>query len=367
LIAGTLIIYRQLNYMMNQDIGMNIDQVLVVERPGISPRDRQAFNSSVDVFRTELKRNGSITGVASSVTIPGKQREYKAGVKKYGAPDDQLLAVRFNSMDYDFIDVFKMKLVAGRGFSPDFPKDQDTSVVISESAAKLLGFVKPEDAIGQTVDVPDFQFRPIIVGVVNDYHQVSLKRAMDPTIFYCSPYYGEFYSIRIQTNNLNQTLDHVKACWEKAFPGNPIDYFYLDDFFNQQYENERKFGKLFTSFAVLAVIIGCLGLFGLSAYTAMQRTKEIGIRKVVGSSDRSIYLLLSQEYLKLIVLSILLASPIVWWFMNGWLQGFSYRMPMGVDVFLIAGIAVLLVSLITISYQTLKAIRVNPADSLRQE
>lgn len=367
LIAGTLIIYRQLNYMMNQDIGMNIDQVLVVERPGISPRDRQAFNSAVDVFRNELKRNGSVTGVASSVTIPGKQREYKAGVKKYGASDDQLFSVRFNSMDYDFIDVFKMKLVAGRGFSPDFPKDQDTSVVISESAAKLLGFTKAEDAIGQTLDIPNFEFRPIVVGVVNDYHQVSLKRAMDPTIFYCSPYYGEFYSLRIQTNNLSQTIDHVKASWEKAFPGNPLDYFYLDDYFDQQYENERKFGKLFTSFAVLAVIIGCLGLFGLSAYTAMQRTKEIGIRKVVGSSDRSIYLLLSQEYLKLIVLAILLASPLVWWFMNSWIQGFSYRTSIGVDVFLIAGVSVLLVSLVTISYQTLKAVRVNPADSLRQE
>jgi putative ABC transport system permease protein len=367
LIAGTFIIYRQLNFMMKQDIGVNIDQVLVVERPGISPRDRNAFSSAVDVFRTELKRNPGITGVASSVTIPGKQREFKASIKKYGASDDQQVTVRFNSMDYDFIDVFKMKLIAGRTFSDQFPNDPDTSAIITVSAAHVLGFDKPEDAIGQTLDVPSFEWRPIIVGVVNDYHQVSLKKAMDPVVFYCSPHYGEYYSLRLQTSSLNETVGLVKQAWEKAFPGNPFDYFFLDDYFNKQYENERKFGKLFTTFAALAVIVGCLGLFGLSAYTATQRTKEIGIRKVLGSSENGIFYLLSQEYLKLVGLAIVLATPIIWWTMNNWIQSFSYRTSITIEIFLFSGFMVLAVSLLTVSYQTIRAARANPVDALRQE
>jgi putative ABC transport system permease protein len=193
LIAGTLIVYQQLNFMMKRDLGMNIDQVMVVERPGISPQDRNAFNSAIDVFRNEVRKDRSIEGIATSLTVPGKQREYKAEVKKYGSPDDQAVTVRINSMDYDFLDVFKMKLVAGRAFAEEYPTDEDTSVVISESAARMLGFEKPEDAVGQTVAITTFQWNPIIIGVVNDYHQVSLKKSLDPTLFYCSNYGGEFY------------------------------------------------------------------------------------------------------------------------------------------------------------------------------
>ncbi len=367
LIAGTFIVYDQLNFMMNQDIGMNIDQVLVVDRPGIAPKDRKAFNSTIDVFRDELRKERAIRGVSASSTIPGKQREYKAGVKKYGSSDDQLVTLRINSMDFDFMDVFQMKLIAGRAFSEDFVKDQDTSVVVSETASRLLGFKKPEDAIGQTITIPDFRWAPIIVGVVNDYHQVSFKKPLDPSIFYCTKYDGEFYSIRINTSSLTRTIEHVKKSWETAFPGNPFEYFFLDDYFNKQYENERKFGNLFMTFAALAVIVGCLGLFGLSAYTATQRTKEIGIRKVLGSSERGIFFLLSQEYMKLVAFAILIASPLVWWVMSSWMQNFAYRTTISVSIFVIAGIVVLLVALVTVSYQTLRAARIKPVDSLRYE
>jgi len=367
LIAGTFIVYDQLNFMMNQDLGMNIDQVLVVDRPGIAPVDRKAFNSAIDVFRDELKRNPNVQSVAASATIPGKQREYKITVKKYGSSDDQLVTMRFNSMDFEFLEVFKMKLIAGRAFSEQFVNDTDATVIVTATAAKMLGFAKPEDAIGQVVTIPDFQWSPIIVGVVNDYHQVSLKKALDPCVFYCSKYGGEFYSIRLNTSSLTRTVEHVKQSWEKAFPGNPFEFFFLDDYFNTQYENERKFGSLFMTFAALAVLVGCLGLFGLSAYTATQRTKEIGIRKALGSSERGIFFLLSQEYLKLIGLSILLATPLVWWVMNSWMQNFPYRASISVFIFAIAGAIVLLVALLTISYQTMRAAKINPVDSLRYE
>jgi len=367
LIAGTFIVFNQLRFMMSQDLGMNIDQVLVVERPGIVPNDRNAFNSSIDVFRNELKKDPSIVGVSASATVPGKQREYKAVVKKYGAPDDQSATLRFNSMDFEFIDVFKMKLVAGRLFQEDHPSDLDTAVIISESSVKLLGFAKPEDAVGQALNIPTFNWNPVIVGVVNDYHQVSLKKSIDPAIFFCSKYGGEFYSIRLNTNDLQGSVNHVREAWMKAFPGNPFEYFFLDDFFNRQYENERKFGKLFTTFSILAVIVSCLGLFGLSAYTATQRTKEIGIRKALGSTENGIFLLLSQEYLKLVAISILIATPLIWWVMNNWIQAFPYRTTISPLVFVVSGVMVLLVALITVSYQTVRASRTNPVDSLRYE
>jgi putative ABC transport system permease protein len=341
--------------------------VLVIERPGIAPRDRQVFNSAIDVFRDELKKDPSVQAASTSITVPGKQREYKASVKKYGATDDQHVTIRINSMDYDFVDVFKMKLIAGRLFAPDYTQDQDTSIILTESAVRLLGFMKPDDAVGQTLAIEQFQWNPIIVGVVNDYHQVSLKKSLDPTGFFCTLYGGEYYSMRIGTNDLGSTLDHVRQAWLKAFPGNPFEYFFLDDYFNQQYENEQKFGKLFTTFSVLAIIIGCLGLFGLSAYTATQRTKEIGIRKVLGSSVGGIFLLLSQEYIKLVFLAILLAIPIVWFVMHDWIQGFPYHTTISGVTFLIAGSVVLLISMSTVTVQTLKAARSNPVDSLRYE
>ncbi|MEQ8425837.1 MAG: FtsX-like permease family protein, partial [Cyclobacteriaceae bacterium] len=367
LIAGTFIVYKQLNFMMGRDIGMNIDQVMVVERPGITPLDRNSFNSAIDVFRNEVKKDPSISALAASVTIPGKQREYKAGAKRYGAPDDQIITVRFNSMDFEFIDVFKMKILAGRGFSEEYISDPDTSVVVTESASRLLGFEKPEDAIGQAITIPAFGFSPIIVGVVNDYHQVSLKNALDPIVFYCTKYGGEYYSLRLNTNNLPQSVEHVKASWGEAFPGNPFDFFFLDDFFNKQYENEKQFGRLFTTFAIFAVLVGCLGLFGLSAYTATQRTKEIGIRKVLGSSESKIFLLLSAEYVRLVGLAIVIAVPLINFGMNSWVRSFPYQTTISPWIFFVAGIMVLMVSLVTVTFQTLKAAKSNPVDSLRYE
>jgi putative ABC transport system permease protein len=367
LIAGTIIIYRQLDYMLNRDIGVNIEQVLVVERPGIAPRDRQARNSAVDVFRAELAKSPDIQGIAASVTIPGKQREYKANVHKFGSSQDEAVTIRFNSMDYNFMDVFEMKLIAGREFSPEFTSDQDTSVILTESAVKRLGFEKPADVIGQTVSIPMFQWNPIVVGVVNDYNQVSLKKAVDPTIFYCSPFQGEYYSMRVNTNNLSNTIEHANKAWEAAFPGNPFDYFFLDDYFNIQYQNEQRFGKLAMVFALLAILVGCLGLFGLSGYSITQRTKEIGIRKVLGATTPGLVTMLSTDMLKLVGIAILLSAPLAWWAMENWLQNFAYRIDMEWWIFVVAGILAVLTAFLTVSFQSVKAALANPIESLRSE
>ncbi len=371
LIAGTLIVYRQLSYMMNQNMGMNINQVLVLDRPGVAPNDRKNINvytSAIDLFRDELKKDPSIESVSSSITIPGKQREYKATIKKFGEHVSDSIIVRVNSMDYDFTRVFKMNLLAGRNFSKEFPKDPDTSAIITASASKLLGYKKPEDAIGKTIEVPEFGgTKLIIVGVVNDYHQVSFKKPLEPTLFFCAPYWGEYYSLRINTEHLSHALAHVQKCWDKAFPGNPFSYFFLDDYFNRQYQNERRFGKLFTSFAVLAIIISCLGLFGLSAFTASQRIREIGIRKVLGASVSDITTMLSKDFLKLIVLAMVIASPLTWFVMNTWLRDFAYRINISWWIFFAAGAIALLIALITVSFQAIKAALTNPVTSLRSE
>ena len=368
LIAGTFIVYRQLKYITSRDMGMNINQVMVVERPGIMDTSWTVYNSSIDAFRNELKKDPGIEAVSASFTIPGKQREYKVQLKRYGVANSDSVIVRFNSLDYDFLEVFKMKLIAGRKFSPDFPNDDDTSVIITETASRLLGFKKPEDAIGQTLTIQAFGgWNPIVVGVVNDYHQISLKKPLDPSIFNCSLYGGEYYSMRINTSNLPRTIDHVRKSWATAFRGNPFEYFFLDEYFDRQYASERKFEKLFVSFAVLAIIIGCLGLFGLSAYTASQRIKEIGIRKVLGASVPDITKMLSKDFLKLVIIAIVIASPIAWWAMSKWLEDFAYRVNISWWIFVVAGALALLIAMLTVSLQAIKAAIANPIKSLRTE
>jgi putative ABC transport system permease protein len=370
LIAGTIIVYRQVHYMINQDIGMNIDQVLVMDRPGIAPnhdRNIPAFRAGIDFFREELKKDPDIAGVANSSTIPGKQREYKATIKMADAPSADSITVRVNSMDADFLKVFQMHLLAGRAFSHDFPKDPDTSVIVTASAARLLGFRTPKDAIGKTVLTNWDGWKGIIVGVVNDYHQVSLKAPLQPTLFTCDWYEGDYFSLRLQTGHLSQTLQHVEQSWLKAFPGNPFDYFFLDEYFNRQYAGERQFGQLFTTFAIFAILISCLGLFGLSAYTASQRIKEIGIRKILGASVASIVAMLAKDFLKLIILSVLLATPLTWLVMSQWVQGFASRTTIQWWIFGVAGILCLLIALITVSFQAIKAATASPVKSLQSE
>ena len=367
LIAGTFIVYRQLKYMTSRDMGMNIDQVMVVERPAIADTSEQVFNSAIDVFRNELAKSPAIRQVSLSFTIPGKQREYKIFLKKLGNDTDSAM-VRFNTVDYDFLDVFKMKLIAGRNFSREFPNDEDTSVLLTEKAVQQLGFKSPQDAVGKTLNIPQFGgYKPVVVGVVNDYHQLSMKKPLDPTIIGCNPYGGEYYSLRVNTDNLSATVDHVQRSWAAAFRGNPFDYFFLDDYFNAQYESEKRFEKLFVSFAVLAIIIGCIGLFGLSAYTASQRIKEIGIRKVLGASVSDIAKMLSRDFMKLVIIAIIVAAPLAWWAMSKWLEDFAYRVNIGWWIFVAAGALALLIAMLTVSLQAIKAAVANPVKSLRTE
>jgi putative ABC transport system permease protein len=371
LITGTIIVYRQLRFMLHGDLGMNIDQVVVMDRPGIAPSDRtnsHAFRAEIDLFRNELKKTPDIEAVSNTTAVPGVLREWRATVKLLGSRTGDSVLVRTSNIDFDFFNVFKMHLLAGRNFSRDYPKDPDTSGILTASAVRALGFKKPQDAIGRTVVVPDFGDQHIvIVGVVNDYHQVSLKKSLEPVLFSCDFYESEYYAVRVHTSNMARTLEHIHASWDEAFPGNPFEYFFLDDYFNRQYANERKFGELFTTFAILAILISCLGLFGLSAYMASQRIKEIGIRKVLGASVTGLTFLLSRDFLKLVFVAILLATPLTWLVMDRWLQDFPYRTRIEWWMFALAGIAALFIALLTVSYQAIRTALTNPSQTLRSE
>jgi len=371
LITGTMIVYRQLHFMMHSDLGMNIDQVIVMDRPGITPSDEtnsHAFRSGIDLFRNELKKSPEIEAVANTTTVPGMLREWRATAKLLGSRTGDSVLVRTSNIDFDFLDVFKMQLLAGRNFSRDYPKDPDTSAILTASATRLLGFKKPQDAIGRTVVVRQWNDQHVvIVGVTGDYHQVSLKKPLEPALFTCDFYESEYYAVRVHTGNIAGTLDHIRASWDKAFPGNPFEYFFLDDYFNRQYANERRFGELFTTFAILAILISCLGLFGLSAYMASQRVKEIGIRKVLGASVAGLAILLSRDFLKLVLLAILLATPLTWLAMARWLQDFPYRTTIQWWMFASAGIAALLIALLTVSFQAVRTALTNPSQTLRSD
>jgi putative ABC transport system permease protein len=371
LITGTMIVYRQLHFMMRSDLGMDIDQVVVMDRPGIQPNDdtnTHAFRSEIDLFRNELKRTPDIEAVSNMTTVPGMLREWRTTVKLWGGHSSDSVSMRTSNIDFDFLKVFKMPLLAGRNFSLDYPHDPDTSAILTASAVRLLGFKNPQDAIGRTIVVPEWNNqKDVIVGVVNDYHQVSLKKPLEPALFNCDYYESEYYAVRVHTNDMSKTLDHMRASWNKAFPGNPFEYFFLDDYFNRQYANDRKFGQLFTVFASLAILISCLGLFGLSSYTASQRIKEIGIRKVLGASVPNITTMLSLDFLRLVLVSILIATPLTWLIMYSWLQSYAYRASIQWWVFVLADLIALVIALLTVSFQAIKAALNNPVKSLRSE
>lgn len=367
LIIGTFTVYRQLNYMRSQDLGFNPEQLLVVERPGVRIRDVNQRTNAIDGFKNQVKQNPDVINVSSTVTIPGKKMRWKTVIRKYSDPVEDVHSVSVTGGDFDFVETLGMEMVAGRNFSRDMGTDLDTACMISQSVVPMLGFASPEEAIGKTIALDQFQTSAIVVGVVNDYHQESLKEDTDPTVFYPTEYGGEYYLARVSTNKLNQTINHIETAWETHFPGNPFNYFFLDDLFERQYESDQRFGQIFGLFAILAILVGCLGLFGLAAFAAQKRVKEIGIRKVLGASVMNILVLLSKDFVKLVLLANVIAWPIIMLVMNRWLEGFANRIELGWCMFLVAALVVLGIALITVSFQTIRAALANPVESIKYE
>jgi len=362
LMVGTLAVFEQLRFMRSQDLGVNIDQTLVLTGPNITD---SLYNDKFNTFKQTLSAYPRILSFATSTSVPGNQPDWSAGgirlVEETPAESNQYRVIGF---DGDFIDAFGLELIAGRKFDQERSNER-TKVLFNESAVKLLGFATVEEVLQKDLYFWGDTFE--IVGVLKDYHQESIKKSFEPLVFRYNPNAGNFYSIKVQSDHIPETIELVREEWQAAFPGNPFDYFFLDDHYNKQYKADLQFGQVFSLFAALAIFIACLGLFGLASYMTMQRTKEIGVRKVLGASISSILLLLSKDFSKFIITSIILAIPISWYLIDSWLQGFATKINISWWLFAVPALTLMVIALGTISFQTVKSALTNPVDSLRDE
>lgn len=356
LITGTIIVYNQMKYMRNQDLGFSKDQMLVIDTQGDKAKDalKQAVTAIPGV------KSVSLTGSVPGGNNPGAYSEVE-NIKG----DLQIANLDLYFVDFDYIPQFKMKMAAGRPFSKEFGTDTTQAMVLNEAAVKLLGYTSPQQVIGKRFKQWGREGK--VVGVVKDFHFRSLQTVIKPLSMRIEPGGCNLLAVKISANNAKSAIATIENKWKTMVPTRPFSYFFLDEFFDRQYRAEERFGKLFLNFAILAILISCLGLLGLASYSTMQRTKEIGIRKVMGASVSNIVNLLSKDFLKLVLLSFAIATPVAGYFMYKWLQDFAYKTSMHWWMFAIAGIIAVFIALFTVSFQAIKAAITNPVKSLRTE
>ncbi|MBF8962636.1 ABC transporter permease [Pontibacter sp. FD36] len=358
LIIGTVVVYSQMHYLKTQDLGFNKEQVLVVDIPS---GDTTIVNK-MPVVKSELLKHPNITSATTSAMIPGAS----TGVIIFNVErDNQMVEKTFNTIwvDYEFFDLMAIPVVAGRNFSKDMSTDLQYGIMVNEAAAKVMGWTDP---VGKRIGGSDTT-RAKVIGVVKDFNYTSLHSQIEPLVIMLAPQNNGYLMARITPENMEATLAHVESVWQRLAPSHPMDYFFLDDSFNEQYRAEEKMLTIFGYFTFLTIIIACMGLFGLASFTTEQRTKEIGIRKVLGSSISGIVVLLTKDFAVLVCLAILIASPLAWYGMQQWLQDFAYRTPISIWVFLISGLLALLIAILTVSFKATRAALEDPVQALRTE
>jgi len=362
LIIGTLVIYNQLKYIHNKDLGYNRSHVLIL-------KDTSPLGNSAKVFEDELLQIHGVQNATMTGYLPTSDWRNDNPLFPESTPDAKTaVSMQMWDVDENYIPTLDMHIIKGRNFSKDFLTDS-SGIIINESAAKLLGFADPINKavytfanIQNSKDLSKYH----IVGVIKDFNFNSLRDLVTPLALFYKKQEGSM-ALRVSTSNLGGLISQIENKWKSMVPGQPFNYSFMNDDFNKMYQSEEKTGNIFISFATLAILIACLGLFGLVTYAAEQRTKEIGIRKVLGASVTMIVGMLSKDFLKLILISAFIAFPISWWAMNIWLQHFAYRINIGWWIFVVAGFGSLLIALITVSFQAIKAALANPAESLHSE
>jgi putative ABC transport system permease protein len=367
LLVGTAIVYMQLNYMRNMDLGIDLQQILTVSAPRVLPED-VGRASAVDNFIHEVSRLPAVLKTATSAALPGEEFSWTTSTVKRVADGSFNVPGAVTYIDTSFATLYGVELSAGNGFKhvPISAADQKPyPIIANETAINALGFESPEKALDQEIDIADGNICRI-VGVFKDFNWSSAHQERENSFYFLRHGLSKI-SLKVGTENLSGTLSSIEEIYKKLFPGNPFLYAFEDASFATQYQNDQRFARLFGIFAALAVFIACLGLFGLVTFTARQRTKEIGVRKVLGATVPNVMALLSKDFIKLVTIGFLIAVPIAWYVMNRWLQGFAYRIEIGVGVFLLAGLTAVLIAMATVSWQSAKAAMVNPVDSLRNE
>ena len=314
-----------------------------------------------------MEANPAIQSVTASTSVPGAE---VGGSSTYALKNSEAgKRCRNLGVDKKFIPAYGLKIVAGRNFENDLPA-VDTSrllnILVNETAAKIFGFSKPADILGQYIDGSGFHCQ--VIGVVKDYHQESLQYSFDPIVFYPEEErgFGNF-SLKLSTTNLPALMDFVKQKWDSYFPESPFRFFFLDEQFNAQYKNDKLFATVLWLFTAIAISIACLGLFGLSLFTITKRSKEISIRKVLGASLFQITSMISKDYLKLVLLAGIIALPVAFILVNNWLEKYAFRVDIGLWFFILPIAMIVFIALATVLYQSLKAAIANPVKSLRTE
>lgn len=362
LIIATIVIYKQLNFIQSHKPGYDRDQVLIIHNS--SPLGNKA-----KTFRDEVVKLPGVDNATSTGYLPTNSWRNENPV--FADPTlDQKRAVSMQTWDVDeqYIPTLGMELAAGRNFSKDFPTDS-CGIIINEAALRLLGFTDP---IGKLLYyMPDLNRKDEIsklhiIGIVKDFNFNSMRQQVAPLCMLLNENNGNM-ALRLSSNNMHQLVAQIERKYKSMAPGQPFNYSFMDEDFNNLYSTEQRMGVIAISFSSLAILIACLGLFGLAAYAAEQRTKEIGIRKVLGATVSNITTMLSKDFLKLVIIAAVIAFPLAWWFMHSWLQDFAYRTNISWWVFIMAGIAAALIAVVTVSFQTIKAAISNPVKSLRAE
>jgi len=356
LIICTIAVREQLKFIKNVNMGYTKEQIITLPVRGGSVR------RNIQSIKTELLQHSDIIAVSTSGRLPNNIDTFTSR-DWTGRNPDEPIPIYYNTAGYDFIDLFGIQIVQGRNFSRDFPSDEAGAFLVNETAVKVAEWESP---IGRKFTHWSGQTGKI-VGVIKDFHIHSLHSPIEPLYVFLNARDFSNIAIKIRSANIPATIDFVKGVVKNISPSYPFSYSFFDEVFERAYFTEQRMGRVFGAFAILAIFIACLGLFGLTAFAAEQRTKEIGIRKVLGASDSKIFLLLSKEFVRWVLLANLIAWPISYFAMNKWLQNFAYRIHIGIVDFLLSGGTALLIAYLTVSYQSIKSARANPVDSLRYE
>ena len=367
LIVSTLIVYKQTKYLNNKDLGFNKEQILYFQMRGDVSRN-------LETFKTELKRSPNVVSVTSGYGLPGDQYAGD-GIAIPGKEGDKEYSANVFIGDHDYVKTLGLRIIAGRDFSKDMATDVKEAFIINETAVKELGFGTPEKAIGQRLNwdewEPEDSLNKVkkgrVIGVVQDFHYKSLHEKLSTSVIQIYPQVAFKVAVKLKTTDIKNTIAFINNTWNKFSPGYPLDYQFMDDSYGKMYKSEEKLSDLLWIFTIMAIVVGCMGLFGLAAFSAEMRTKEIGIRKVLGANVFNIVALLSKNFLVLVTISSIVAFPIAWWAMNNWLEDFPYRVTISWWIFGIAMIAALAIALFTVSFQSIKAAIANPVKSLRTE
>jgi putative ABC transport system permease protein len=364
LIIASVVIMNQMNYLRSTNLGFAKDQQIVI--PLRSTTAKSIYTS----LKNEIKNNPRVQNVGATLFYPGIVNPSDMGLYREGKTVNDNADVHTNWVDESLLQTLGITAVAGRLFSKEFPGDTNNRMILNEAAIRKLGFPSPQEAVGGKIkfDWRGESYSWTIIGVVKDFHFQDLHVPIEPYAFQLNnrPNFN-YIIVHAKASDLAPLLSSMSASWHQLNPNEPFEYSFLDEDFQKNYEAENRLASIVGYFTVIAILISCLGLFGLATFSAEQRTKEIGVRKVLGASVKGIVALLSKDFLKLVAISVVVASPVAWWVMHKWLQDFAYRINISWMVFLITTVLALLIAMITISFQAIRAALANPVKSLRTE